>query len=574
MLGPRLKAFVNPVILLKIMLVAAFIVLTNFGFLDRIAHLILKERWVTLAGFIFVWGLAVLAVLVAACQPRWSWRLFWAMVIAISTTCAVGYYHISGSEFTVFDVVSLWNARHEAGRAADFYGPHLMLTAAAVFAAGVLIIGFPAPVKSAKARLWLGRLFLLPILPMAAIAFIVGTKSGNGYQAMPKQFAPLAIAAVAAEKVATQESHERGAVAWTPDPAKRVKSIVFLVDESIRADYLDFTARNPFTPDLANLKSNFVNFGPAASGGNCSHYSNFILRSAARRDDLTTSVNTSPFIWTYAKKAGYRTVFIDAQGAILKDPGRLSNFMTITETQSIDRYVSLSYVSPEEADFELLRIIAEELKGDRPVFIYANKNGAHFPYDAAYPKDHALFGPTASEAGSDAPAYRIASYRNAIAWSVDRFFSRLFADIDLSNVAMVYTSDHGQALGEGMLTHCTVENPDPRQGLVPLLAYAGDPGLMARLARGAEAGFGRASHFTIIPAILEMMGYRSADVASYYGESLFTSPEAPAAFTSGDIFGLFSSEVLWHPLDLSQDYREPESLKLKAHAPMTASVTP
>lgn len=568
---PAAGLWANYAIWLKILLISAFVLLTNYGVVDRVELLMVQERWVTLAGFAFIWILGVLAIVVAALQPRWSWRLVWATIFAVSTACSVGYYSISGSDFTVFDVVSLWNARQEAGRAADFYGSHLMLTAGLAFAAGLLIIGFPAPLRSARSRLWVSRLALFPVLPFVAIALIVAMKSGGGQQAMPKQFAPLSVTAFAAGKIATMENQVRGQVTWTPDPQARVKNILLLVDESIRADYLDFSAGNPFTPDLPALKSNFVDFGPAASGGNCSHYSNFILRSGARRSDLTTSVNANPLIWSYAKKAGYRTVFIDAQGAIMKDPGRLTNFMTISETRNIDRFVSLNYVSPPQADFELLRVVAEELKGGQPVFIYANKNGAHFPYDAAYPKDQAKFGPTMIESGSGDTLHRMASYRNAIAWSVDQFFKHFFTDIDLANLAMVYTSDHGQALNLGMFTHCTIEDPDPRQGLVPLLAYTSDPALRSRLETGAQAGYGRASHFTIIPAVLEMMGYKASDIASYYGESLFTAPMGPPAFTSGDIFGLFSKEILWHPIDLAKDYREPESLTLHPHSSVAAS---
>lgn len=548
---------------LKILLVAAFILFTNYGFLDRINLLVAQNRLGTLAGFFLVWALAVAAILVAAFQPRWFWRLGWALILAATTAVGVGYFAISGSDFTVFDFVSLWNARQEAGRAADFYGTQLLLSAGLVFVAGLVAIGFPAPPRSAGARVWLGRLALLPVLPFLVIAFIMAVKSGGGQQALPRQFTPLSVAGLAASKIATQESRVRGEVAWTPDPQKRVKSILFLVDESIRADYLDFTEGNPFTPNLPKLKTNFVDFGPAASSGNCSHYSNVILRSAARRDDVSASVNESPYLWTYAKKAGYRTVFVDAQGAIVKNPGRLTNFMTVAETRDIDRYVLLNSGSPEQADFELLELIAEETKGDQPVFIFANKNGAHFPYDASYPKDQAKFGPTMTESGSDDTIRRMASYRNSIAWSVDQFFVRFFKDLDLSDLALVYTADHGQALEKGALTHCAIENPDPRQGLVPLLAYASDPDLRQRLEAGAKAGYLRASHFTIAPAILEMMGYRGSDLAQYYGESMLTAPKGDPAFTSGDIFGMFSKEVLWHPIDLGRDYREPESLALR-----------
>jgi glucan phosphoethanolaminetransferase (alkaline phosphatase superfamily) len=546
---------------LKIALVSGFILLTNTGFLSRIELLLVMSRYDTLIAFLFIWGLAVAAIFAAAFQPRLPGRLFWAVVFAVSTASAVGYSSINGSDFTVFDVVSLWSARQEAGRATEFYGWHLVLSASLVLVAGILVITFPARLKSVTVRRWIGRLVLLPVLPFVAIALIVAVKAGGGSQAMPRQFSPLSIIAVAGTKIATQESYARRQVTWSSKPEARVKSIVFLVDESIRADYLDFSEGNRFTPDLPSLKDKFLNFGPAASGGNCSHYSNFLLRSGARRDDLIASVNTNPFIWTYAKKAGYRTVFVDAQGAILKNPGRLTNFMTMVEVRDIDRFVSLNDVTADLADFELLRVIAEELRGEQPVFIYANKNGAHFPYDAAYPAAEAKFGPTMTAGGTDDTVHRIPSYRNAILWSVDKFFTRLFSDVDLSNAAVIYTSDHGQAISLGKLTHCSIENPDPRQGLVPLLAFASDSGLRARLEEGARASQGRASHFAIVPAILEMMGYAASDIASYYKESLFTRPASAPAFTSGDIFGLFSREVRWHPLDLRRDYLEPEALK-------------
>lgn len=552
---------------LKLILVSAFIVLTNVGFLGRIQLLLGQTRYDTLVGFIGIWLIAVMAIFAASLQQRWPWRLGWALVLSATAAFAAAYFAISGSDFSVFDFVSLWNARQEAGRAADFYGVQLLQTAGLVFVAGLVILGFPAPLASERAKVWTGRLALLPVLPFLAIAGIVLLKSGGGYQALPRQFAPFSVAAVAATKVATQGAHARGEVAWTPDPQKRIKNIIFLVDESVRADYLDFSDNNPFTPDLAKLKTNFVDFGPAASGGNCSHYSNVILRSGARRDDLTVSVNESPFIWSYAKKAGYRTIFVDAQGAVVKDPGRLTNFMTVSEARNIDRYVSLSDVPPEQADFELLKIIAEETKGDQPIFLYANKNGAHFPYDATYPKDRAIFGPTMTEGGTEAAfedkTHRMASYRNSIAWSVDQFFVQFFKEVDLANLAVVYTSDHGQAIAEGKLTHCTIENANPREGLVPLLAFASDPAVRQELEAGAKAGYLRASHFTIVPGILEMMGYRRGDIAQYYNESLFTAPNGAPAFTSGDIFGMFSKDVLWHPLDLSHDYREPESLALR-----------
>ena len=120
----------------KVLAVAAFIIVTNFGFLDRVSLLAQNGRWATLLPFLAVWGLCVAALYVAAFQPRFSVRALWAIPIALSTACAWSYFEASKSDLNVFDVVSLWSARHEASRAAEFYSSQL-LTALVVLVAGL-----------------------------------------------------------------------------------------------------------------------------------------------------------------------------------------------------------------------------------------------------------------------------------------------------------------------------------------------------------------------------------------------------------------------------------------------------
>jgi lipid A ethanolaminephosphotransferase len=236
-----------------------------------------------------------------------------------------------------------------------------------------------------------------------------------------------------------------------------------------------------------------------------------------------------------------------------------------------------------------LDVVNEELRSDKPVFIYANKNGAHFPYDASYPKSKQLFRPTMTDAQRDetrdgvekrtistyvnaAPEQtRINSYRNAVHWSVDRFFKRLFNEASLSDSVLLYTSDHGQAFNPNRLSHCTVEDPDPREGLVPLFVSASDPALQARFAAGAQATRGHASHFELAPTLLDLFGYAKTDVAARYGPSLFERNTAAPGFTSGDIFGLFSERPRWHPLDLGHDYLEPGSRPMPLRGGISAN---
>ena len=256
------------------------------------------------------------------------------------------------------------------------------------------------------------------------------------------------------------------------------------------------------------------------------------------------------------KKQVFRTVYIDGQSGLNKDPGLLQNFMTVGETKHIDRIVRFKNVPGPQLDFKLLEVIKQELRSEQPVFIYANKNGAHFPYDEGYPKSQAVFGPTVAQAGEDRIDTRVNSYFNVIKWSVDGFFAKLFDQLDLRDTAIVYTSDHGQALYNNQLTHCSVSDPDPREGLVPLFAMTDNQALNERFQRGARLNKNKASHFSIQPTILELMGYKKQQISKLFGPSMFVAGPARPQFTSGDIFGVFRQKVRWTPLDLSKNYIE------------------
>src|SRR6266700_2165584 len=221
-------------------------------------------------------------------------------------------------------------------------------------------------------------------------------------------------------------------------------------------------------------------------------------------------MRTNPFIWQYARKAGFRTMYVDAQAPEDKNTGRLQNYMTVEEAKWIDEFVVIQNTSSPTLDFKALEMVGEKLKGDTPYFIYVNKNGAHFPYDKTYPADSSPFRPTMSEAdGGNTMAARINSYRNSVSWSVDGFFRELF-EIDLSHSAVFYTSDHGQQF---------------------------DP----------------ASHFAIFPTVLHIMGYPPGFVRETFGEDLLSQINTQQAFTSGDVFGLFA-EVNWNPVDVHARY--------------------
>jgi glucan phosphoethanolaminetransferase (alkaline phosphatase superfamily) len=548
----------------KFATIIIFVVLTNHGLPERLALVASQGKWVTFVGYIGLWTLSLGAVLIVAFHHNILMRASWAAVIAVTTAAGFGFRAVSGYDFWILDAMTLWLARHEASRAAELYASELKW-ALFIIVLGITVLMVPPLPRSAVWRRWLARLTFAPAVPIAIIAVSMVIKYGTETQIMPVQFAPLSASIVAGAELSLHPIPKREAISWTAAVPK-ARHIVMLVDESVRADYIDLSRGNFYTPEIARLAPRLVDFGPAASGGNCSYSSNAILRFAGARNEIGPKLLTNPTIWQYAKNAGFRTVFIDAQRP-LSSNGRpkLQNFMTTLETNDIDHFRAIDSAIPAYArDDKLLDIIIEELKSDQPVFIYANKMGSHFPYDKEYPASATVFHPTMTESDSDNSVSRVASYRNAVKWSVDRIFQRLFAELNLNDTVIIYTSDHGQSLVPGQLTHCTVENPDPRQGLVPLFVIAGDEIMRSRFATAAKASVGHGSHFSIVPTALQLFGYNDADVASVYSDTLLEKDINAPAFTTGDIFGLFSTKVLWHPIDLHRDYLEPPATALQS----------
>lgn len=542
-------------IIIKLLALSVLILTTNFGFFDRFVLLVAADRMFTLVFYVGIWAVSLGAIIIAAFQPSSTVRTAWALLLSISAVAAYMYTTISGSNLTVFDALSLWTARHEADRAASFYQTGLILSAIVFIASFVSIAAPPVP-NHRWVRFGLKWLSWTPAVPVLLIAAVIFIKEGGGSQAMPSQFQPLAIGMVTAIKTANARQPVRKKVTLVSTRAKPVRNLVLLVDESVRPDYLNWKPGNPVTPKLAANAGKIVNFGKAVSGGNCSSYSNAILRLGGTRTNIIKSMRTNPEIWKFAKKAGYRTVFIDGQSGRIKDPGFLQNFMTVAETKYIDRVVRFNGVASPQLDFKLLEVVRKELASDQPVFIYANKNGAHFPYDEGYPKSRTLFLPTVASAGVDKLETRVNSYFNVLSWSVDKFFGELFEKLDLSDTAIIYTSDHGQAVFNGSLTHCSVKNPDPREGLVPLFAITGNKALKAKFEAGAKIGKNASSHFAIRPTILQLMGFPKTQVAVLYGPSLFAGSTTTTQFTSGDIFGIFRNEAHWTQIDLHKNFLE------------------
>ena len=375
---------------------------------------------------------------------------------------------------------------------------------------------------------------LMAVLLLSAVLFV---RAGEGARGLPQMYTPLAYLNLFAYESLHNTVGPREPVSLARVDQAVSHDIVLIIDESISGNYLDINA--PFGVH-SNLKEpragvEIFNYGYAASIANCSADTNVTLRYGGTRADYMRINSTQPSIWQYAKNAGLRTVYIDAQ----RTGGNLQNLMNETEKKDIDEFVQFDQTSVRERDMAAAAKLIELLNDDKPQLVVMNKVGAHFPVHDKYPDAYMAYRPTlprgqfteVADTGErngfngqpdDWLLYRNA-YKNTLLWNVGEFFSRVFAQANLNNALLIYTSDHGQDLHErgnpGLNTHCGGD-PVEEEGLVPLVVIQGS-GLktldwQAQLAANKD----RSSHYNIFPTLLQLMGYDLAGVEAVYGKPL------------------------------------------------------
>ena len=534
---------------LKIVLLAIFLLISNQGVADRFVDFWQRGHVLGLVVFSGIWVIALAAVTIAAFLPALWMRLLWSVPIAVSTFAGVLSLEITKTHLTFFDVALYWAERNHLDDATEFYFTWVVIAGAKT------LVGFAAILLPPIVRLPAPRALLFaPIAPIAVIAAMILIESGRGTKAFPEQFSGVAMMSALAISDPFGESASRLPVQLVPRGAGATRHVFLIVDESVRGDFLDLNERRGVTPYLRSQRQRFANFGYAVSGNNCSLFSNLILRYGGVRERLAESVHTLPSIWDYAKAAGYRTAYIDAQ----KSGGRLQNGMTVVERNQIDAFEQPDHLPHPERDFFVAQRLREIAREPEPHFVYVNKWGAHFPFTRNYPRASAVFVPDMEEresVGADRERL-VNSYRNTIRYNVDGFFRELLQG-DLRDVAIIYTSDHGLSLldHDNVLTHCNSADPHELEGLVPLLAMSGDPELQRSLRDAAFVNRHRASHFQIFPTLLELLGFDRAEVEATYGAGLIEPlAEADRAFSFGPVAGGSGLAVRWKsmPADLRE----------------------
>ncbi|MHC8343566.1 sulfatase-like hydrolase/transferase [Pseudomonas sp. RT6P73] len=376
-----------------------------------------------------------------------------------------------------------------------------------------------------------------PVLGVLLLSAVLFVRAGEGARGLPIMYTPLAYLNLFTYEALHNTVGPRESVSLARNDSPRGHDIVLIIDESISGNYLDINA--PFGVH-SNLKEPrpgvaIFNYGYAASIANCSADTNITLRYGGTRADYMRINSTMPSIWQYAKKAGLRTVYIDAQ----RTGGNLQNLMNEAEKKDIDEFVQFDQTSVRDRDMAAAAKLIDLLNDGKPELVVINKVGAHFPVHDKYPDGFMAYRPTLprgqfveiADTGTrdgfngqpdDWVLYRNA-YKNTLLWNVGEFFSRVFAKADMSNALLIYTSDHGQDLHErgnpGLNLHCGGD-PVQEEGLVPLVVIQGDQLRTLDWQKALAGNKDRSSHYNIFPTLLQLMGYDLAGIEAVYGKPL------------------------------------------------------
>jgi lipid A ethanolaminephosphotransferase len=546
----------------KVLLLLAFVTVTNYGAWERLETL--SSSPAKALGFLALWGISVMALLFVAFLPQRFWRYLWTTVLAVSSMAALSHSLITRAYLRLADFEQLLELLGFTGNVLDFYAAQL-LTAAVVCAIGIAALNMPPHVPAVRAPR--GRRAAAVLLPLAPVAGIVGVllcHGGEGADGLPVQFTSPAFAAVLGlERLLSGPEPKRTEVTIAPAVGARPKNVIVIMDESVRGDLLDFNRPGGMHSGLLAHSAMMANFGVVSSIANCSAASNAAFRYGVGRDSPMADLKTKPSIWQYAKKAAYRTIYIDGQ----RHDGRLHNLMTDAERAQIDEHIQLSSATPPtQRDMQIALRLRRIIQDSRqPAFVYVNKTGAHFPYEGKYPPERAvlpvlkrtILGDGIGKPQTEDPATRTSfrnAYLNTLAWNVGNFFDTLLADLDLSNTVIVYTSDHGQNLHEdgspGYATHCTTAKSSPTEGIVPLVVLTQLPEVLARMREAAKKNRDRASQFDVFPSVLALLGYRPEDIA----RSASSAPPLDADLAPGQqqfasiFFTRFGRHPVWNSI--------------------------
>lgn len=510
--------------------------MVNYDLPARMKYLMYYNGYAGSIAFIVLWSFSIIGLFCIAFIPKISARIILTLIVFLSTWIGVGYTNISGTYITYDSLYVLVENSNFTGSAITQYTYEILKALFIASFSLLFLLPNPTIIKNyLKGKIRNYLIFALPVISFFMYLTLSISRGGYGLEQTAIQYnIPTLLTLMESEKLLFKENVRNTVNYAHIDTCKSDKiNIAIIVDESMRGDYLDLYQDRGLTPYLFSVRERIINFGYAGSGANLSAESNQILRYGPNVNNFGQTFKSNPYVWQYAKRAGYRTILLDGQAI----KGQLNDRISKDELRYIDTLIYIEGKESCEKDSKIAKFIADNIshKNNKPLFIYAVKSGLHFPYDVHVPKEKRKFGSNSKGYNVISKSDLVNSYKNGISYIIDPFFRILFENKTYKNSVILYTSDHGQNLLDNGLriSHGSMTNVSPYEGLVPLFVITDNDFYRKEFQSASVKNYNKASHFNIYPTALVIMGYDKKEVDKYHGKNLFDDITEPRKFNSG-----------------------------------------
>jgi lipid A ethanolaminephosphotransferase len=256
------------------------------------------------------------------------------------------------------------------------------------------------------------------------------------------------------EKVALARSGSHEKIAITRGDAPPV-TVVLVVGESVRAANWGLSGYSRQTTPLLAKRTGLINFTDVTS---CFPLTRVAVPCILTDDSLTAKTAAQHSVLGLFRELGFFTASIDMHGMsdsafgspvskLLNDGNRLISF-------------NGSFLSENNVDDSGVAALRGLLK-EHPdnLFVFFHPFGSHWPYDTRYPERFRVHKPVcnpldpsivalAQDMSACVPEELVNAYDNSILYA-DYITNEVMESVKGRAALVLFTSDHGQSLGEG-----------------------------------------------------------------------------------------------------------------------------
>lgn len=302
-------------------------------------------------------------------------------------------------------------------------------------------------------------------------------------------------------------THRSAPVHLEPLPVQALRPqrhVILIMGESLRFDNMSlFGYSRPTTPHLDQLlaEKKLIARKGFSGGVSTDVALPMFFNGHQGYDAAPVIISQKRCLFALAQANGFGTRFFSAQSQT-----SLSHILNYICPQAIDH---LQVGAPLGADEDKIafndEILIDAIKAvdlSTPQFIVLHQRGSHSPYDLRYPKSAAVFLP---EAGDRYETAQIKHYDNTVHYT-DWVLSEILKDVEARTKLpfdLIFTSDHGEALGEGGVWGHVMLNEFTHH--IPFVFYSSRPQNAAFAQVNAWPEY--TNHQQISRLLMQLLGY-------------------------------------------------------------------